>query len=56
MFEPYLIPHQIGFIVYCTLMTVTFDRHGGVHAWDLTLPESYEAIYVSGSDPIKGCD
>ena len=30
-------------------MTVTFKRHGGVHQWDLTLPEVWEAIYVSYS-------
>lgn len=46
--EPILIRHQVGLIVYCAFMTVTFRRHGGVHAWDLTLPESYNAIYVSG--------
>ena len=45
--------HQIGLVVFCTLMTVTFKRHGGIHEWDLTLPESYNAIYVSGSDLIR---
>ena len=34
-------------------MTVTFSRHGGVHEWNLTLTESYEAIYVSGNAPIE---
>lgn len=28
-------------------MTVTFRSHGGVHGWDLTLPELYDAICVS---------
>ena len=45
--------HQIGLVIFCTLMTVTFKRHGGVHEWDLTLPESYNAIYVSRSDLIR---
>ena len=31
-------------------MIVTFKRHGGIHEWDLTLLETYEDIYVSGSD------
>ena len=33
--------------MYCALMTVTFKHHGGVHEWDLTLPEVWDAIYVS---------
>ena len=48
-----LIVHQIGLVVFCILMTVTFKKHGGIHEWDLTLPESYDAIYVSGSDLIR---
>ena len=48
--EPTLIWNQIGLIIYCTLMTVTFKRDGGVHEWDLTLPESYGAIYVRSND------
>ena len=48
-----LIRYQIGLVIYCTLMTVTFKRHGGIHEWDLTLPESYNAIYVSDSDPFR---
>lgn len=30
-------------------MNITFQRHGGVHQWNLTLTESYEPIYVSSS-------
>ena len=48
-----LTVYQIGLVVFCTLMSITFKRHGGVHGWDLTLPESYEAIYVSGSDLLR---
>ena len=33
-------------------MTVTFRRHGGIQEWDLTLKESYEAIYVSAGSPV----
>lgn len=35
------------FITYCALMTTVMDRHGGMHQWDLTLPQVHEAIYVS---------
>lgn len=33
-------------------MTVTFKRHGGVHEWNLTEPQVWEAIYVSLEKPV----
>ena len=38
------------FITFCALMTTVMNRHGGVHEWDLTVPQVHEAIYVSVRD------
>ena len=28
-------------------MTTVMDKHGGIHEWDLTLPDVEDALYVS---------
>ena len=32
-------------------MTTIMHKHGGIHEWDLTLPEVHEAIYASLKHP-----
>ena len=38
---------KMGLIVYCGLMTAIMVKHGGVHIWDLTIPEVRTIVYVS---------
>ncbi|KAK0515903.1 hypothetical protein JMJ35_001937 [Cladonia borealis] len=35
----------IGLVIFCSLMTVTVHKHGGVHEWDISTPEMQEALY-----------
>lgn len=34
-------------------MTATMHKHGGIHEWDISLPEAREAIYVNGFSPCR---
>ena len=41
--------HKIGLVVLIAITATTIHKHGGVHEWDLTLPEVHQAIYVSNT-------
>ena len=42
-----------GLVTFCALMVTIMHKHGGIHEWDLTLPEVHEAIYASLRIPGK---
>ena len=44
-----LVFHKIGLVVLIAITATTIHKHGGVHEWDLTLPEVHQAIYVSNT-------
>lgn len=35
----------VGFVIYCSLMTTVMSRHGGIHAWNLTVPQMRQVLY-----------
>jgi hypothetical protein len=40
---------QIGLVIFCTFMTITADKHGGVHEWNLSKTQVQKVLFVSGS-------